>query len=648
MPGTELGKAYVQIVPSARGIKGAIESTLGGPLQQTGKTLGNTLSTNIGSGLQKIGGAMTSYITKPALAAVTALAGYTLFSGWKRMTEIDNAKVKLQAIGNSMKDVEVISQNALASVKGTAYGMDAAMTTSAAAVAAGIKPGKELESYLKAIADAAAVAGVDMSDMGSIFNKVATSGKAHNDVLGQMADAGIPIYQYLADQLGVSADKVFDLAKAGEIGLADFQAAVETHIGGAAKEIGSKTITGALSNLKAALSRVGANFLGSADDADSFAGKVLPMLNNLMENLEPIEEKAKELGAQFADAFSKFASAVSKIPLPVLGGIAGALVGIGPAVSIVSKLIPIFAGLSGPVVAVVGGIAALAAVLGIAYAKSESFRNAVNDLVKAIGPLLLPVLKSAGDFLKILITEVVSTATAIGNALAPVIKMLTPVIKVLVTLLGTRLRIAFTIMGTAVQMGGALIRVAAKAIQDGIKWMQKTLSSAIPAFKKFASNVKSALTFSNIVAKVKAVFNNLKEALIKPFQPAYDKIKSAINKIKDLFPIHIGKILSGVKLPKFDVSGGTPPWGVGGQGSMPQFKISWKAKGGILTEPTLFGAGEAGDEAILPLDPFWKRLDRVQNRPTTIYNYFTVNGAEDPESWADRAARRLELQMNAR
>lgn len=648
MPGTELGKAYVQIVPSARGIKGAIENTLGGPLQKTGISLGNTLSTHIGSGLQKIGGAMTSFITKPALAAVAALGGATIFSGWKRMTEIDNAKVKLQAIGNSMKDVEIISQNALASVKGTAYGMDAAMTTSASAVAAGIKPGKELEAYLKAIADAAAVAGVDMSDMGSIFNKVATSGKAHNDVLNQMADAGIPIYQYLADQLGVSADKVFELAKAGDIGLADFQAAVTNHIGGAAKEIGSKTITGALSNLKAAISRIGANFLGSADDADSFAGKILPMLNNLMENMAPLEEKAKELGAKFADAFSKFADAVSKIPLPVLGGIASALVGMGPAISIVGKLIPIFAGMTGPVAAVVGGIAALAAVLGIAYAKSETFRNAVNDLVKAIGPLLLPVLKSAGDFLKILITEVVETSKAIGDALAPIIEALTPAIKVLVTLLGTRLRVSFALMGAGIQIAGALIRAAAKAVQDGVKWIQKTLSNAIPAFKKFASSVKTALTFSNIVAKVKSTFNSLKEALIKPFQPAYEKIKSIVDKIKHLFPLSVGKIFSGLKLPHFSVSGGSAPWGIGGKGSMPKFNVSWYAKGAIIDGATLIGAGEKGSEAILPLDPFWKRLDKVQSRPNVINNYFTVNGAEDPENWADRASRRLTLQMNAR
>ena len=30
-----------------------------------------------------------------------------------------------------------------------------------------------------------------------------------------------------------------------------------------------------------------------------------------------------------------------------------------------------------------------------------------------------------------------------------------------------------------------------------------------------------------------------------------------------------------------------------------------------MTKPTLFGGGEAGAEAIMPLDPFWAKLDRM-------------------------------------
>ena len=105
----DIGNAYVQILPSAQGITKKVEGVLSGPLQQAGRGLGPSLSQSMMGGLKSVGNAMTSFITKPALGAVAALGGMTLFSGWKRMTEIDNAKGKLQAIGNSAKDMEKIT-----------------------------------------------------------------------------------------------------------------------------------------------------------------------------------------------------------------------------------------------------------------------------------------------------------------------------------------------------------------------------------------------------------------------------------------------------------------------------------------------------------------------------------------------------------
>ena len=37
--------------------------------------------------------------------------------------------------------------------------------------------------------------------------------------------------------------------------------------------------------------------------------------------------------------------------------------------------------------------------------------------------------------------------------------------------------------------------------------------------------------------------------------------------------------------------------------------MNWYAKGGIVDGATLIGAGEAGPEGIVPLTPFWDRLD---------------------------------------
>ncbi len=290
-----------ETMKQADGVRQKLSGTfknLGEKITGAGKKL-----SSIGTSLNNTGTKLTKYITKPAAAAGAALAGLTLGKGWSRMVEIDNAKVKLDAIGLSGKEVNAVMNNALTSVKGTSYGLDEAATTAASAVAAGIKPGKDLEKYLTNVADAAAVAGTDMNEMGAIFNKVATKGKAQNDVLGQMAERGIPIYQYLAETIGCTAGDVFDLATEGKIDLATFQKAVETHIGGAAKTMGDKTITGTIKNIGASVGRIGQNFLGSADDANSFAGQVLPLLKDFKDWLVTLEDKAKEWGAVFGEVF---------------------------------------------------------------------------------------------------------------------------------------------------------------------------------------------------------------------------------------------------------------------------------------------------------------------------------------------------------
>ena len=75
----------------------------------------------------------------------------------------------MQGLGHSAEEVDKIMENSLASVKGTAYGLDEAATVAASAVAAGVKPGEDLERTLKLVGDAATISGRDMNSMGAIF-----------------------------------------------------------------------------------------------------------------------------------------------------------------------------------------------------------------------------------------------------------------------------------------------------------------------------------------------------------------------------------------------------------------------------------------------------------------------------------------------
>lgn len=148
--------------------------------------LGRRLGSLIGSGL-KIAAVGAGTVAAAGLGAA-------LTSGFKRLTAIDDARFKLQGLGNDAGQVQSIMDNALAAVKGTAFGLDEAATTAASAVAAGIKPGEELTGYLKLTADTAAIAGTSLADMGGIFNSVQTSGKAMTGDLRMLADRGLPVF----------------------------------------------------------------------------------------------------------------------------------------------------------------------------------------------------------------------------------------------------------------------------------------------------------------------------------------------------------------------------------------------------------------------------------------------------------------------
>src|SRR5690625_3361994 len=267
---TTLGQAYVQIMPSAKGISGSIQKAIAPEAAAAGKSAGSSIASSIADSMGKVGGTLTKAITAPVAALGTVLAGIAGKKGFDRLLAIDTAQAKLEALGHSAKNVDVIMDSALASVKGTAFGLGDAATAAASSVAAGIKPGKELTQYLTNVGDAAAIAGVEFSDMGSIFNKIQTGGKATRMELNQMADRGLPVFQWLAEAANETEDAIQEMVTNGAISSELFNKAIEQNIGGAAQVMGAKSFSAALDNVWAAVGRVGASFLDGQGDGKGF------------------------------------------------------------------------------------------------------------------------------------------------------------------------------------------------------------------------------------------------------------------------------------------------------------------------------------------------------------------------------------------
>ena len=112
-----------------------------------------------------------------------------------------------------------------------------------------------------------------------------------------------------------------------------------------------------------------------------------------------------------------------------------------------------------------------------------------------------------------------------------------------------------------------------------------------------------------------------------------------------------GKIFSGLKLPHFSVKGGKFPYGVGGKGSLPKWNVTWHRKAMdtpyVFSKATLFGAGEAGDEVLYGRSALLRDIQAAagNGRNVTITNNISVDGAENPEQYAQRFARELRRQV---
>lgn len=300
--GYELAKAYVTVLASTKGAGAQIVSEIG----DAGDRAGSQAGTKASSAFGRIFSSSVAPLVAKAIGGISigSVFGTAFAKGFNRLKAIDVAQAKLRGLGNDADAVSVIMQNASASVKGTAFGLDAAATAAAGAVAAGIQPGERLEAVLKSVSNSAAASGSSMEEMGAIYNKVASVGKAQNDVLAQVADRGIPIYQALGKQLGVTAEEVFKMASAGKINFEQFEKAMTDAAGTVATEMGN-TLPGAFANAQAALGRFGANILTG----------IYPALTKFFLAfqgwMKPVEAFGKVIGAQIGAGIIKAGEAIS-------------------------------------------------------------------------------------------------------------------------------------------------------------------------------------------------------------------------------------------------------------------------------------------------------------------------------------------------
>ena len=237
--------------------------------------------------------------------------------------------------------------------------------------------------------------------------------------------------------------------------------------------------------------------------------------------------------------------------------------------------------------------------------RTQTIIASIGAVVAVVAPLLIGLGK-----VSFAISSIISLIATVGPAIVGIIATLGPII---------------LIIGAVVAAGVLLYK----------NW--DTIKAKAVAFKNAV--VK---TFNDFKAKVTTTFNNIRNAIVNPIQTAINKLKSIINTIKGFFPIKVGKILSNLKLPHFKLTGKFSLKDM----TVPKLSVDWYKTGGIFDSPSIIGVGEAGAEAVVPLDKLWKKLDNLQGETHIVIN---VNGANaDPREIADEVRRVLIREVNQR
>lgn len=240
-------------------------------------------------------------------------------------------------------------------------------------------------------------------------------------------------------------------------------------------------------------------------------------------------------------------------------------------------------------------------------------RNTLGDIGERLGTVLLPALASAAEWISEHVVPAIEKLVgyieehpviakiALGiTALLAVGGPLLIFIGALISAIGTILTIVPAVGGAMAALAGPVgivIAIIAALIAVGV-----LLYKNWDKIKKMAGKLKDWIVskFTALKTAVANIFNGIKDKMLAPIQKARDMIKKIIEKIKGFF--NFKAKIPHIKLPHFAIH--PKGWSLGDllEGVIPSLGIDWYAQGGIFKSPRVIGVGEAGPEAVLPIE----------------------------------------------
>lgn len=559
-----LGTAWLDVVPSFKGVGAKIKAEMGG-LDSAVTTQANGWGSKIKASL---GGAFKAagVLAIAGLGAATAFIGSYTSEALAASDATDKFKSTLNFAGIDVSTISQLTKSAQAYADKTVYDLSDIQQITAQLASNGVKG---FDKLAEAAGNLNAVAGGNketFKSVGLVITQTAGAGKLMTENWRQLTDAipgaAGPLKQALADAGAYTGDFQKAMEK-GEISAEEFNAAI-TSLGfkDAAMEAATstKTFEGAWGNFEAAITGglvkiieplkgpLTQGLSAAADKASAFFGAISSGITGVVEILakgdfnpaswgDGVEEDSPIIDFWFD--LREAASGALKGIQPIIGGLAGML---GPLLSGLPGIGGAFSSLTGPVGVVIGLFTQM-------ISNSPELRTAFGTVFATIG--------NVANQLAPILTQIM---TVLGQVLGQVGDQLAPILGVLATMLGNMIGqllpqlmpIITTILGVIQQLVPPIMQV----VQIIAGQLMALLPSIMPILTELISLVMQIVqAVAPLIVQIGQMLIPIVQSLMPIVQTVFgvitEVISSAMTTIQGVIDVVLG-VISGDWLRVWD------------------------------------------------------------------------------------------------
>lgn len=248
----------------------------------------------VGKGL-KIGGALAS--------AASAVASLGLASrGLKAAIDMEQLEVAFEVLTGNAKDGRKAIASLMEFSDRTPLAPEEVVAAGRSLIAFGTNA-NDVVGVLERIGNVASGIGAPLGDIAEIYGKAQVQGRLFGEDMNQLAGRGIPIFESIADVMGVAKGEVKGLVEEGRVGFPELEKAFAKMSGDGGRFAGmlekqSNTLGGLLSTLSGKFTGV------LRDSAKEFGDTLKPVISGAISFLDEMKPKVVEFARTMANGVS--------------------------------------------------------------------------------------------------------------------------------------------------------------------------------------------------------------------------------------------------------------------------------------------------------------------------------------------------------